>query len=346
VGKKYVYNLVMSFLHQTPVSFLKIILIGLFVIESCSVIPSNFSVTEPQYEIKTTEILLNFETLKKQLPVRISYPVGQTRFPVIVFSHGNGSKGDMYKGFTDYWASHGYVVIQPTHVDSTSLGFVTKRDNMREMYQQMLFVTDSRRQDMSFIVDSLEAIEQLVPDLENKLDTTKLVAAGHSMGAATAMIVAGATLVNPMDGYRETSDETRFKVLLMISDPSTMALMPKDPWQGVRVPTLISTGTKDFSDVGSGRINAPFKYEIPRSQTRSMSPHHYLLIEGADHYLGGLICRTDVPGPPQHEALRIAAATSTTFLDAYVKNDINAWRSMRFGDLYQATKGKATLALR
>ena len=317
-----------------------------FIIQSCSVIPTNFTVTEPQYEIKSQEFSLEFEKLNKQLPVRISYPVGKTRFPVIVFSHGNGSKGDMYKGFTDYWASHGYVVIQPTHMDSTSLGFETKRDNMREMYQQMLQVTDTRRQDMSFIIDSLDLIETIVPDLNNKLDRTKLVAAGHSMGAATAMIVAGMTLLNPMDNYAETSDETRFKVLLMISDPGTMALMPKDPWKGVRVPTLISTGTKDFSDVGSGRIQSPFKYKIPDSLTRSFSPHHYVLIDGADHYLGGLICRTDVPGPPQHEALRIAAATSITFLDAYVKNDLNAWRSMRFGDLNEATKGKATLSLK
>ena len=336
----------MSSLSKIKIPFIIFIFLALFVIQSCAVIPKNFTVKEPQYDIKTEEFSLKFEELNKQLPVRISYPVGKTRFPVIVFSHGNGSKGDMYKGFTDYWASHGYVVIQPTHMDSTSLGFKTKRDNMREMYQQILQVTDTRRQDMSFIVDSLDLIETVVPDLKDKLDRTKLVAAGHSMGAATAMIVAGMTLLNPMDGYAETSDETRFKVLLMISDPGTMTLMPKEPWKGVRVPTLISTGTKDFSDVGSDRIKAPFKYKIPDSLTRSLSPHHYVLIEGADHYLGGLICRTDVPGPPQHEALRIAAATSTTFLDAYVKNDLNAWRSMRFGDLNAATKGKATLTLK
>ena len=335
----------MSSLSKIKIPFIIFIFLALFVIQSCAVIPKNFTVKEPQYDIKTEEFSLKFEELNKQLPVRISYPVGKTRFPVIVFSHGNGSKGDMYKGFTDYWASHGYVVIQPTHMDSTSLGFKTKRDNMREMYQQILQVTDTRRQDMSFIVDSLGLIETIVPDLEDKLDRTKLVAAGHSMGAATAMIVAGMTLLNPMDGYAETSDETRFKVLLMISDPGTMALMPKEPWKGVRVPTLISTGTKDFSDVGSGRIKAPFKYKIPDSLTRSLSPHHYVLIEGADHYLGGLICRTDVPGPPQHEALRIAAATSTTFLDAYVKNDLTAWRSMRCGDLNAATKVTATLHL-
>ena len=212
----------MSLLSKIKNPLIIFIFLALFVIQSCSVIPKNFTVKEPQYDIRTEEFSLEFQELNKQLPVRISYPVGKTRFPVIVFSHGNGSKGDMYKGFTDYWASHGYVVIQPTHMDSTSLGFKTKRDNMREMYQQMLQVTDTRRQDMSFIIDSLDLIETIVPDLEDKLDRTKLVAAGHSMGAATAMIVAGMTLLNPMDGYAETSDETRFKVLLMISDPGTM----------------------------------------------------------------------------------------------------------------------------
>ena len=119
--------------------------------------------------------LLDFEKLEKQLPVRVSYPVGEGQFPIIVFSHGNGSEGSMYKGFTDKWASHGYVVIQPTHMDSSSLGFQMNRNSMREMYQQMLFVTDFRRQDMSFILDSLIEIEQLIPGLRINLIKMKLL---------------------------------------------------------------------------------------------------------------------------------------------------------------------------
>ncbi len=249
------------------------LLISAVILYSCSVLDIQYELSEPQYEIKTDEFFLDFKKLNKQLPVRISYPVGQSRFPVIVFSHGNGSKGDMYKGFTDYWASHGYVVLQPTHVDSKSLGFVAERQNMRVMYQQMLLVTDTRRQDMSFIVDSLDDIEEMFPDLENKLDENKLVAAGHSMGAATAMIVSGMTLVNPMDGYEETSDEDRFKVLLMISDPTNMALMPPQPWKGVKIPTLISTGTNDFSDVGS------VKHIVPLHLPSTILGRNFFLIE-------------------------------------------------------------------
>jgi hypothetical protein len=163
------------------------------------------------------------------------------------------------------------------------------------------------------------------------------------MGAATAMLVSGMKLVNPMDGSEESSEEDRFKALLMISDPGTMALMPKDPWKGVRIPTFISTGTNDFSAVGSGRVKSPFKYKIPEELTSSAAPHHYVFIDGADHYLGGLIARTDVPGPPQHEALEIAAATSTTFLEAYVRNDQQSIKALRFGNLEAITSGQATL---
>ena len=119
-------------------------LIALFFISSCTVIETEYVFSDSKYEVTEKEFLLDFEKLEKQLPVRVSYPAGEGRFPIIIFSHGNGSEGSMYKGFTDKWASHGYVVIQPTHMDSSSLGFQMNRNSMREMYQQMLFVTDSR----------------------------------------------------------------------------------------------------------------------------------------------------------------------------------------------------------
>ncbi|MBT6074191.1 MAG: hypothetical protein HOH08_04485, partial [Gammaproteobacteria bacterium] len=64
------------------------------------------------------------------------------------------------------------------------------------------------------------------------------------------------------------------------------------------------------------------------------------------HYLGGLICRIDVPGPPQYEALDIAAKSSVVFLNAYIKNDRNALISMKFGDMKKATNDKASLTLK
>ena len=103
-------------------SKLLLICIAFFSIQSCSLIKTDFNFVKPMYKVKIIDDLsLDFEDLNKQLPIRISYPDTAGRLPVIIFSHGNGSKGDMYQGFTDYWASHGYLVIQPTHIDSISL---------------------------------------------------------------------------------------------------------------------------------------------------------------------------------------------------------------------------------
>jgi hypothetical protein len=93
-------------------------------------------------------------------------------------------------------------------------------------------------------------------------------------------------------------------------------------------------------------MTAPFTYQIPENLLQSSSPHHFVLIEGADHYMGGLICRTDVPGPFQYEELQIASNMSVVFLDAYIKNNPKALRGLRYGNLSVQTKGKASHSLR
>src|SRR5438132_3551039 len=57
----------------------------------------------------------------QDLPVRFLVPKSAGLFPVIVFSHGAGGSGKNYFGLTAFWATHGYVVIQPTHNDSVAL---------------------------------------------------------------------------------------------------------------------------------------------------------------------------------------------------------------------------------
>nr|WP_237566649.1 hypothetical protein [Paenibacillus sp. EZ-K15] len=51
----------------------------------------------------------------------MSAPAAGSELPIIVFSHGFGWSLDGYGPLVDYWAAHGCVVIQPTHVDSRTL---------------------------------------------------------------------------------------------------------------------------------------------------------------------------------------------------------------------------------
>jgi dienelactone hydrolase len=246
----------------------------------------------------------------------------------------------MYSRLTDHWASRGYVVLQPTHRDSASLGFQTEGRGL----EQMLGVIRSRILDMRFVLDSLDAIESRIPALKGRIDREKIVAAGHSMGGFTAMSVAGLRLRDPRSGAVLAFEEPRYDALLLIGDPGNMALLPDEPWGTIAKPTFVATGTNDFSEMAKGRVRLPFRYEL--ADGRSATPHHHLFIRGMDHYLGGLICRTDVPGPPDLAALDAIQTASTAFLDTYLKGrtESTAFLSRKSGPDF--ANGRATLTTR
>jgi predicted dienelactone hydrolase len=60
------------------------------------------------------------------LQVRVSAPVTGSELPVILLSHGHGPSNHLsslngYAPLANYWAAHGFAVIQPTHLDSKTL---------------------------------------------------------------------------------------------------------------------------------------------------------------------------------------------------------------------------------
>lgn len=57
----------------------------------------------------------------EDLQVRVSAPATGRELPIIVFSHGFGWSMDGDAPLVDFWAAHGFVVVQPTHLDSRTL---------------------------------------------------------------------------------------------------------------------------------------------------------------------------------------------------------------------------------
>jgi len=300
------------------------------------------SATGP-HEVLIRSLELPFPELDKDLPLRVAFPEDGGPYPVIVFSHGNGSSKDQYSAYADHWASHGYVVIQPTHMDSTSLG-----GSMRNMnYAKMMAISDSRRRDMRFIVDSLAQLEHQVSGLMGKTDSERLVAAGHSMGGATALRLTGLVFVDPQDGSETDYRDERFTSLLLVSDPGNNRLMPDAPWKAVAVPTFIATGTNDYGGMPKKPGQGGKKdVTLPKDRVVSNSPNHYLFIDGMDHYLGGLICKQNVPGPKDYGALQVIDGVSTAFLDAYMKDDEAALDFLSSKQVSELSNGRATLEMR
>lgn len=255
----------------------------------------------------------------RSVALRVGFPVGDGGpFPVVVLSHGGGCAGGSYSVIGDHWVSHGYVVIQPTHPDSVSTGFDMAAVDPRRMEG----IIRQRVEDMSAILDNLQALEKQAPALAGQIDGTRLVAAGHSMGAATALLATGMVLENPFSKRRVESSESRYGALLLLSEPGHNPTLPNEPWRAVNVPTFIYTGTNDYGSESRGDTNIPFEYAVVNEPAGPDAPKHHLWIEGVDHFMGGAWCQTQETF--DHEAVVVLRGVSTAFLDAYTQQDERA----------------------
>lgn len=79
---------------------------------------------------RTDDIKLTDDARKKELVLSAIYPEGEGKFPVIFFSHGANAPASGANQLAEYWASHGYVVLIPTHADARK----SQTDQLFEQY--------------------------------------------------------------------------------------------------------------------------------------------------------------------------------------------------------------------
>ncbi len=314
---------------------------GLSACASTTSQPSAFKTKTGPYAVQVSDIVLHDDVQNKDLQLRVASPKASQKFPVIVLSHGGGASKDDYVRAGDHWVSHGYVVIAPTHMDSKSLGFDIAAAGGRGMTQVMI----SRIADMRFIATHLNDIAAKVPGLDARMNTAQLVAAGHSMGGFTALAAAGVRLKNKADGSALEMADAGYKYLLLLSEPGSNPTMPDEPWRQSPVPTFVYTGTNDQGGMTTGK-KSPFGYNLVERPEAQAQPRHYLWVNGVNHYLGGLWCRNDVPGPLDYEGLSIFNGVSTAFLDAYTKSDVQALSFLKTNDLNGLTHTRAQLSMK
>ncbi len=284
-------------------------------------------------------VALKTDDPERDMQLRLAYPIGAGPFPLILVSHGTFSSKDMYGPVIDHWASHGYVVILPNHVDSNF-------GRMPTGYDDMPNIVMSRAEDLSHVLNSLDRIEAQVPDIANRIDREHSIAAGHSIGSYVAMLNNGLEIRNPENGRIMAHEEDRFTGVVMMSDPGKMALMPDWVWRHIDKPTFLTTGTEDFGMMGDGNVAAPYQNEILTTGEDAAENSKFLVVlDKGDHYFGGLIHREKEDLKPDHEGLTVFNSLSVAFMDAYTKGDEAARTYLMTTDLNAATKGRATLTV-
>ena len=130
-----------------------------------------------------------------------------SQFPLVIFSHGNGSTGFQYTSLIEDLASHGYVVAAiehtesalvvlfpdgravPFHEDALPVGLAPAEQMQRRMASISATITEGAA-DVRFVLDRLTELNAAGDEkdfpLASRLDTSLVAAMGHSAGAEFA----------------------------------------------------------------------------------------------------------------------------------------------------------------
>ena len=246
------------------------------------------AIASPTPIVAVKPIVLSAPGRGEDLQVRVSAPVTGQELPVVVFSHGFGSSLDGYGPLADFWAAHGFVVIQPTHLDSRTVGLPADDPRMPRLWR-------SRVEDMKHILDHIDLLEAAVPGLAGRVDQSRIAAAGHSFGGQTAGILLGLQVPDQETREPEDLSDARITagVLFATAGRGGADLTPfaaeNFPWlknpsfAAMTRPTLVVAGDHD---------NLPLSVRGPDWMTDPyfLSPgsKSLLTLFGAEHSLGGI----------------------------------------------------------
>ncbi|HEY3482870.1 MAG TPA: chlorophyllase [Streptomyces sp.] len=292
--------------------------------------------TAPVPVLSVSPVVLPVPGRAVDLELRVSAPVTGSGLPVILLSHGQGfshhlSSLDGYAPLAGFWAAHGFAVIQPTHLSSTTLNLDPGTPGAPMFWR-------SRAEDMSHILDRLDAIEAAVPQLAGRLDHGKVAVAGHSMGGHTASLLLGARLTDPDDGTEVDLADPRISAGVLLAAPGrggaaltdfvaeNYPFLSTPDFSTMTAPTLVVAGDKDASAhltvAGPGWHADPYLL--------SPGPKSLLTLFDAEHGLGG-ISGYDVAETTDEDPRRVAAVQQLTW--AYLRGRLHpgdaAWRTAR-----------------
>jgi predicted dienelactone hydrolase len=241
----------------------------------------------PTPVVSVKPVILSAPGRGEDLQVRVSAPTTGRDLPVIVFSHGYGESMDGYAPLADFWAARGFVVLQPTHLDSRTLGLPA--DDPRTPLIWRIRVEDLKR-----VLDQLDLLEASVPGLSGRLDRSRIAVAGHSWGAQTASMLLGARVLDSQGIPGEDMSDARVTagVLLALTGRGGDDLSPfaaehfpfmNPSFDGMTPPALVVAGDRDQSALS---VRGPDWFTDP--YFLSPGGKSLLTLFGAEHTLGGI----------------------------------------------------------
>ena len=274
------------------------------------------------------------------LEFKVTAPTTGSNLPIILLSHGGGLANFLtsYRSagpLVEFWASHGFVVIQPTHLTSRGLLLDSATPGFPLFWE-------SRVNDVKQILDQLDLIEDAVPQIEGRLDRSRVAVTGHSFGGQTASMLLGADFIDD-NGTRIYIPDERVKAGILLASTGAggdhlteasarFACLRTAGFADMTTPTLVIVGDKDFtwelSSKGADYHTDPY--------TCSPGSKSLLTLFGGEHLLGG-VTGFDAAGTTDEDPERVAVIQrlSLAYLQSTLYDDDPSWiqASAAFGEL-------------
>ncbi|MFJ9820156.1 alpha/beta hydrolase family protein [Streptomyces sp. NPDC101151] len=280
----------------------------------------------PTTVVSAKPVVLPVPGRGEDLQVRVSAPVTGSDLPVIVFSHGFGSSMNGYAPLADHWAAHGFVVLQPTHLDSRTLGLPAEDPRTPRIWR-------IRIDDLKRALDGLDVLEASVPGLGGRVDRSRIAVGGHSWGAQTASALVGARVLGSDGRPGEDMSDPRVKagVLLALTGlgddltPFAAEHFPfmKPSFDTMTPPALIVAGDNDRSQLstrGPDWFTDPYTHG-PGGQT-------LLTLFGAEHSLGGVSGYEAAETTDENPArVALIQRLTTAFLRSALHSEDTGWNA-------------------
>ncbi len=250
------------------------------------------SVSEHTPVVSFSPVVLSVPGREVDLHMRVSVPATGRELPIILLSHGHGNSNYLsslrgYGPLVDFYAAHGFVVIQPTHLDSKTLGLDPNGPEGALFWR-------SRAEDMHYILDHLDQIEATVSGLSGRLDRGRIAVVGHSLGGHTTALLLGMRVTDPDDGTDVDLADSRVKVGVLLAAPGGSAdlsaaaaehypVLRHPSFTEMTTPALVVAGDRDVNPAFSGRVDWRADAYV-----LSPGPKCLLTIFGGEHILGGI----------------------------------------------------------
>jgi dienelactone hydrolase len=245
----------------------------------------------------------------RSVPARLYRPRDGGALPLVVFSHGIGGSRFGYSYLGRHFAGHGVASLHLQHVGSD-----------RSLWGGNVFDLVGRLQAaaqdgeaLARVHDLRFALDRLLGDVAGaRIDPGRIVAAGHSYGANTALLASGARVTR--DGRAVALRDTRVKATIAISAPPFYGEDDLDRILGpVTLPSLHVTATEDVIRIPGFWSGADDRVEI--FEAVGSARKWLAVFDGGSHGIftdrrgtGGPVLNAQVKGATRELALAFVRA--------------------------------------